>query len=178
MEWFRIIAKSSTSSVAQSIDFSTAAQTDGAFTRVAPYLQPHSALSRPLHHNELAVLLLKLRGGAGPIRAHTGTFEDDGPLGLADRLCLRCDMGVVDTLPHAFLHCTHFTTVHEIGGQSLASSGSVEQWDKLTEVQQLALLLLETAPATFGLEGESLQNVIGAWTTGTLQLLRNDTEHQ
>ena len=140
MEWQRIIAQSSTSSVAQYIDFSIAAQTDGDFTRVAPYLQSHSALSRLLHHKELDVLLLKLRVGAGPIRAHTGTFEEEeGHLDLADRLCLRCGMGVVDTLSHAFLHCTHFITVHEQGRHSLASSGSLDQWNQLTEIQQLAL---------------------------------------
>ena len=85
-------------------------------------------------------------------------------------------MGVVDTLPHAFLHCTHFTTVHETGRHSLTISMSLTQWDNLTTVQ-LALLLLETTPTTFGPEDGSLQNVIGAWTTGTLQLLRTDTEY-
>ena len=69
-------------------------------------------------------------------------------------------------------------TVHEQGRHSLASSGSLDQWNQLTEVQQLALLLLETTPSTFGLDGESLQTVIGVWTLGILQLLRNGTEHQ
>ena len=156
----------------QYLDIASAAGVAGPSESRALFLCDNHPFSRLLRNRRQRIELLRLRIGAGSLRAQQVHIVDGKPLPLHQRTCLKCCDGSVDDLPHLFFSCSRTMFSRASAREALSKVDALCAWDRLSQLQLLSLLLLFTTPDTYYLPNpEAVQATIGQWLTAALDSL-------
>ena len=157
------------------VQMAVAAEVAGPAQETAPFLCPIHPLGTVLRNGRQLHELLRLRIGAGAVRDHH--VELHKPPGSRwrvrtprlQRVCVHCNNGSVDDVPHAFFRCVRSSFSRTIAQQELVTAEAMEGWSQLAEHQRLSLLLLFCHPAALQLPSPgAVRLILGRWLTAML----------